>query len=236
MRKAWMLVAVVVCLASATSADAATVGTPGAFCSPAGADGVSRTGQVLLCVARADGRARWKTLPLRPLVIAPASHEGSYARPLFGSGWIDADRDCQNTRVEVLIAESVTPVRLTPSGCSVAAGTWDDPWSANVITTPRALDVDHMVPLANAWRSGAWSWDRARRIAYANDLAQADHLVAIPASTNRAKADSGPEEWRPDDATTWCAYARAWNGVKLRWSLTATAAEWQALLQMATSC
>ena len=71
----------------------------------------------------------------------------------------------------------------------------------------RDLDVDHMVPLSNAHRSGAWAWDDARRRAYANDLSYANHLIAVTNSVNRAKSDQGPERWKPPDESYWCQSA-----------------------------
>ncbi len=169
------------------------------------------------------------------LRIADAHTEG-YDRDLFGD-WIDADRDCQDTRAEVLAVESrVTVTYTTAAACSVVTGEWLDPWSGTVTTSARALDVDHTVPLANAWRSGAWAWTPEQRVAFANDLADAGHLIAIPAGENRSKSDDGPEAWRPPAASSWCAYAQLWTSIKARWDLTATPDEWTALQQMAATC
>ena len=157
-----------------------------------------------------------------------------YERDLFGGDWGDADRDCESTRTEVLIRQS----RRTPliSGCEVIDGLWNDPWSQIAITDPTEIDIDHTVPLANAWRSGAWHWTTQQRVAFANDLQDVDALLAVSSSENRAKGDSGPEQWRPPDRNTWCRYARSWARTKAKWGLTATRAEWQALQNMAATC
>lgn len=169
------------------------------------------------------------------LRVADAHDEG-YDRDQFGD-WVDADRDCQDTRAEVLALESRVSVTFsTPAACSVATGEWIDPWSGEVTTSARALDVDHTVPLANAWRSGAWAWSPERRVAFANDLADAGHLIAIPSGENRSKSDRGPEQWRPPAITSWCAYAQLWTSIKARWDLSATPAEWKALQEMAATC
>lgn len=170
-----------------------------------------------------------------PLTIADAHPEG-YSRDLFGDGWIDADHDCQDTRAEVLITESSIPVSLSPNGCAVVSGEWTDPWSGTVSTSAAALDVDHTVALANAWRSGAWAWNEQQRLVYANELAAAEHLIAIPSGENRSKSDDGPEAWKPPDPGSWCRYAQVWTAIKARWNLTATPAEWAALLDMAGTC
>ena len=174
---------------------------------------------------------------LVPLTIAPATHAETFERSAFGSGWIDADHDCQNTRAEALIDESsVAPSFTSSRDCTVLAGRWVDPWSGVVTTVAHDFDIDHTVPLANAWRSGAWAWTPAQRLAYANDLTAKDHLVAILASENRSKGDDGPEGWRPPDRRSWCRYALDWDHIKAKWRLTATPEEWTALQETAATC
>jgi hypothetical protein len=183
------------------------------------------------------GNASAELLPadIQQLVIADP-HPDGYDRDFFG-GWIDADHDCQNTRAEALIAESQVPVTFTSAAsCTVVTGQWTDPWSGTVTTSASSLDVDHTVPLANAWRSGAWAWTPEQRVAYANDLDDPDHLIGIPLGENRSKSDDGPEAWRPPARSAWCLYARVWTAIKAKWSLTATPAEWAAILQLASTC
>ena len=183
------------------------------------------------------GTSSGEALPagITQLVIADPHVEG-YDRELFGD-WYDADHDCQNTRAEVLITESQVPVTFTTdASCTVATGQWVDPWSGAVTTFAAALEVDHTVPLANAWRSGAWAWTREQRVAFANDLADNGHLIAIPSKENQSKADDGPDAWRPPSGTAWCAYARVWTAITAKWNLTATPAEWSAILEMAATC
>jgi hypothetical protein len=86
--------------------------------------------------------------------------------------WIDEDRDCQNIRHEVLIAESLVPVQfMTESQCRVVSGKWIDPFTGQVFTDPSELDIDHVVPLKEAHESGAWQWDAEKRRRFANCLA-----------------------------------------------------------------
>jgi hypothetical protein len=173
---------------------------------------------------------------LIPLPIVDPSGYPTYVRNYFGSDWIDANHDCRNTRAEVLIRQSEVLVTFTRRGCTVAKGLWHDPWSTAVTTIAHDFDIDHTVPLDNAWRSGAWRWSSPERIDYANDLSDTDHLLAIPSSENRSKGDSGPDGWKPPLRSTWCRYARSWDHIKARWHLSATHAEWAALIQMAGSC
>ena len=93
-----------------------------------------------------------------------------------------------------------------------------------------------MVPLGEAWKSGAYRWDAPRRAAYANDVNYPDHLIAVTASSNRSKGDSTPDEWRPPAHESWCRYATAWVEVKRHWALTVTTTERDALGQMLETC
>lgn len=151
--------------------------------------------------------------------------------------WTDEDRDCQDARQEVLIEESASPVTYKDSDeCRVAEGEWDGPYTGERFTDPSDLDVDHMVPLGNAHRSGGWLWSESRRRDYANDLSYPGHLIAVQNSANRAKGADGPEEWRPPDRDYWCQYATDWITIKNTWKLTATEAEAASLSEMLNTC
>jgi hypothetical protein len=134
--------------------------------------------------------------------------------------WLDADGDCLDTRAEVLLAESTTGASLSKNGCRVLAGAWHDPYTDQDFTDPKVLDVDHMVPLAEAYRSGGHEWTRSQRADYANDLQDPRTLIAVSASANRAKSDKGPEEWLPPAEGYLCLYVSDWISVKARWHLT----------------
>ena len=151
--------------------------------------------------------------------------------------WIDEDGDCQNARQEVLIEESTVQVAFESSDdCRVESGGWVGPYTGREVSSPGDLDVDHMVPLENAHRSGAWAWDRDRKREYANYLLYEDHLIATTSGANRSKASKGPEEWRPPLESYWCDYATDWVVIKDRWLLTVTESEFQALREMLDSC
>ena len=151
--------------------------------------------------------------------------------------WIDEDRDCQDTRQEVLIEESASPVTYKDSDeCKVAEGEWNGPYTGERFTDPSDMDVDHMVPLGNAHRSGGWLWSENRKRLYANDLSYQGHLIAVQNSANRAKGADGPEEWRPPNRGYWCRYAVDWITIKNAWGLTATEAEAAALSDMLGAC
>ena len=151
--------------------------------------------------------------------------------------WIDEDGDCQNARQEVLIAESSVAVTFVPGDeCRVAEGSWTGPYTEEPVTDPADLDIDHLVPLENAHRSGAWAWDRDRKREYANDLDNENHLLATTSSANRSKGSKGPEEWRPPLESYWCEYATNWATVKREWGLSVTEPEFAALSEMLATC
>ncbi|MCA9655295.1 MAG: HNH endonuclease [Myxococcales bacterium] len=140
--------------------------------------------------------------------------------------WIDADGDCQDTRQEVLVAESEIPVRFTTARrCKVAKGRWRCPYTGRTFTDPAELDVDHMVPLHEAHRSGGHAWDRQQRQQYANELREPAHLVAVDKGANRAKGDKAPDQWMPSDPAGRCDYLRQWVEIKQRWGLQQRDAE-----------
>lgn len=156
-----------------------------------------------------------------------------YDRDKFNH-WTDADSDGCNTRYEVLIAEaSVEPP--VGSGCVLSGGRWFSYYDAVRTGEPSTFDVDHLVPLAEAWDSGARRWNADTRKRFANDLGDKRALVAVTASSNRSKSDQDPADWMPRRAVR-CRYVREWVAVKTRWRLTVNRPERRALLRTALGC
>jgi hypothetical protein len=170
---------------------------------------------------------------VQQLPLAAESRAG-YQRTSF-KHWVDADRDSCSTRAEVLLDESRIPATVE-AGCKVTAGEWFSYYDGVTVTAPGGLDIDHMVPLAEAWDSGASQWTAAEREAYANDLGSERSLVAVTAKTNRSKADQDPSTWLPPLADARCTYAADWVTTKLRWNLTADQPEVEALTTIAEAC
>lgn len=150
----------------------------------------------------------------------PTYDRGSWGR------WVDADKDCQDTRQEVLIAESLVPVTFKDGKtCKVESGKWLDLYTAKTFTDPSKLDIDHMVALRDAHGSGGYAWDSLRKKAFHNSLEDAQHLLAVSASANRSKGARGPDEWLPPNPEYRCDYIKDWSAVKTKWSLSMSESE-----------
>ena len=176
------------------------------------------------------------TVLLDIAVAAAPDNPPSYDRDDW-SHWTDEDRDCQNTRHEVLIEESRTPVEYkTDDQCKVEAGEWYGAYTGVVVTDPTKLDIDHLVPLANAHKSGGWAWSAERKKSYANSLDDPGHLIAVTSGANRSKGAKGPEEWLPSNTAHLCQYAFDWIKVKQTWDLAATPVEASALQELLATC
>ena len=161
-------------------------------------------------------------------------HDGGYNRDLFAD-WYDADRNGCNTRKEVLIAESLDPVTIGPK-CAISGGRWFSIYDNVETTDSSKFDIDHMVPLSEAWDSGAWNWNADQRKYFANDLDQPFFLIAVSASSNRSKSDRDPAEWMPPNASYHCEYVRIWIEIKRAWDLSVDQAEHDYLARKLASC
>lgn len=170
------------------------------------------------------------TTLLRALVVAGETHSSTYDRSRFRH-WIDADGDGCDTRKEVLQRDSKTTI-----GCRSTSGRWYSPYDGKVLTASSGIDIDHMIPLKEAWQSGAWNWSSAQRQAFANDLGYVYSLVASSASSNRSKSDKDPREWLPSKSSFRCAYVSRWIAVKYRWHLAVDSGERSRLQSILESC
>ena len=161
-----------------------------------------------------------------PLAATPTPTP-PYDREDWDDGWADADGDCQDTRAETLIIESLVEVGM--EHCRVVSGLWADVWTGERFLSASALHIDHHVSLRNAHVSGGGGWNAERRARFFNDL---DNLNAIGAGTNLGKGARGPSEWRPPLRASWRQYAEQWLAVKRKHGLSFTRAEEQALDEM----
>ncbi len=171
------------------------------------------------------------TAALQALTIAPEGKMAGYSRDRFPH-WSSQGDNC-DTR-ETVLQRQGTDVR-TDKDCKATAGTWTSPYDGATITDAGKLDIDHTVPLAEAWRSGADKWTDEQRQKFANDL-DGSQLLAVSATTNRAKGDQDPAKWKPAVETYWCTYATNWITVKGNYKLTVDQPEHDALAAMITTC
>lgn len=177
---------------------------------------------------------------LEGLAIARSGSMAGYSRDRFPHwaseaeryGWNEPDSSC-DVRDTALIRDG-EGVEIDDD-CIITSGTWLDPYTGRTLTNSSEVDIDHVVPLANAWRSGANSaaWSTAEREAYANDP---EVLLSTDAGANRTKGDKGPEAWKPPNHDYWCEYARRWIWIKSDWHLTVNPAEKSALEEMLGTC
>lgn len=170
---------------------------------------------------------------LAALAIDDHPNSAGYDRTLFmpAGKWQDPDHNGCDARKDALRAQAAPPI--TGPGCSTAGGRWPLVYVVGVTTDPSQVDVDHVVPLANAWRSGARDWSTDRRIAYAADRGV---LWVVDDGANQSKGDRSPDQWRPKEHGVWCTYTHRWTTIKVTYGLTATTAERDALGQMLEEC
>lgn len=157
------------------------------------------------------------------------SSTGGYDRSYYGD-WVDADGDCQDTRQEVLISQG-TNIELNANGCRVVSGRWDGLYTSETFTDPSDLHIDHIVPLAEAHRSGASEWPSSKKRRFANST---DNLIAVEAGENMSKGARDPASWMPDHGA--CQYASMWVSVKNRWNLYYDHEEADALRSTLANC
>ncbi|PTW90490.1 excalibur calcium-binding domain-containing protein [Microbacteriaceae bacterium MWH-Ta3] len=172
------------------------------------------------------------TLPVKPWDTA-----GGYDRDNFGDSWEDVDGNGCDTRNDILRRDFETIT--AQESCKVLRGTIDDPYTGQTITFVRGQDtsaevqIDHMVALSNAWRTGArtLSWDM--RVALANDPL---NLLAVDGPTNGAKSDSDASQWLPPRVSYHCAYVAKQISVKAAYTLWVTASEKAAMIDVLEEC
>ncbi|HTJ37494.1 MAG TPA: HNH endonuclease family protein [Dactylosporangium sp.] len=196
-------------------------------------------GAAVLVVAGAPALATPPGIPskataqsqLNALTVGTEGSMSGYSRDKFPH-WITISGAC-DTRETVLKRDGTSVV--TNSSCSATSGRWYSPYDGATWTAASDVDIDHVVPLAEAWRSGASSWTTARRQDFANDLSH-PQLIAVTDNVNQSKGDQDPTTWQPPLSSYRCTYARMWINVKYVWGLKLQSAEKSALQTMLNSC
>ena len=132
-----------------------------------------------------------------------------------------------------MLARDMDNVVPKKDRCGVESGDLQDPYSGETISTVSKIQIDHVVPLSEMWRSGASTWTLDRRTLAANDLR---NLVAVKGTVNQSKSDKTPDEWMPPNAAYACSYARIYVGVKAEYGLSVSEAERAALDRALATC
>jgi len=169
---------------------------------------------------------------LKVLRVADEVRTG-YKRTLF-KHWVGTGNGC-DSRKSVIISEAIVKP-IVEKGCVIKGGEWLSIYDNVKVTDAGKLDVDHMVPLAEAWDSGAYVWDAKKKEMYANDQIDARHLIAVTGSSNRSKSDQDPASWIPTNKNYACEYINNWISIKLRWSLAIDAKEKTAIESILIGC
>ncbi|MET8758199.1 HNH endonuclease family protein [Lentzea sp. NPDC004782] len=168
---------------------------------------------------------------LAALTVKDEGSSAGYSRDLFPH-WITYSGTC-NTREYVLWRDGTNVVR--DSSCAAVSGSWYSPYDGATWTAASDVDIDHIVPLSEAWKSGASSWTTAQRQAFANDTTRTQ-LIAVTDNVNQAKGDKDPAAWKPPLRSYWCTYAKMWVYTKDYYHLTLQLSEKTALTEMLGTC
>lgn len=158
--------------------------------------------------------------------------------------WISAGSSCWNTREEVLFRDaqensllmldkSKKETKEKEEACYVIGGEWIDPYSRDVITDPKKIDIDHVIPLGYVAKHGGQDWDFEKKKAYANDY---EGLLAVSATENRSKSDKGPEEYMPPNKEFHCGYAQQFIHMAYKYNISITAGDQKVLKKALNTC
>jgi hypothetical protein len=189
-------------------------------------------------VANASTLTTYKnaTAAINTLKVADEVRTG-YKRTLF-KHWITISRAGQagcDSRKSVIIDEAIVKPKIE-TGCKLVGGEWLSIYDNVKVTDAGKLDVDHMVPLAEAWDSGASTWDELKRQQYANDMTDPRHLIAVTGASNRSKSDQDPSDWMPENKAYACEYLDNWVSIKVRWNLSVDKKEKDFIVTNLKSC
>jgi hypothetical protein len=175
---------------------------------------------------------------LDAMKVKPAASMSGYSRDQFGPAWADANHNGCDTRNDILRRDLKDETFKDAKHCVVLTGTLRDPYTGQTIhfvrgiKTSSAVQIDHVVALADAWRTGAASWKPPRRLAYANDPVV---LLAVDGPQNEAKGDDDASEWQPPSPYK-CRYVAKQVAVNTKYTMWVTPAEHDAMQARLTSC
>lgn len=159
-----------------------------------------------------------------------------YSRDQFGKGWVKW-QSC-DTRQRIL-GRDLTDIVYDTNGCTVLTGTLNDPYTGQIIDfkrgtdTSSAVQIDHVVALANAWQTGAQQLDEVTRTSLANDDL---NLLAVDGPANMQKGAGDASAWLPSNKPFRCTYVARQIAVKVKYTLWVTIAEYNAMENVLSGC
>ena len=166
-------------------------------------------------------------------LVSAGSFAQEYERREWLPRWSDVDRDCQDTRHELLIRYSLAPVIYTSrDNCKVAFGLWLDPYTGTFFEKASDLDVEHIVPLKWAHDHGAAGWSREKKRMFAEDP---ENLWLVDDGRNQSKGHRGPDQWMPPYGPVRQYYLRRFMAIAEKYGLQTSEAESQIFLAMLES-
>ena len=229
--------------AATVAAEAALLQTETKEAAATSSAGTSATGLLADTDADTAISAAQPTTALAALAAVPVQGRAAktgYDRDLYGSGWVDTDRNGCDTRNDVLTRD-LTGEGFKPGtrDCVVLTGSLADPYSGSTIGFQRGqetsadVQIDHVVALSNSWQTGAQGWDAARRTAFGNDPL---NLLAVDGPLNMQKGDGDAATWLPPNKSYRCAYVARQVAVKVSYGLWMTQAERNAIATVLSNC
>ena len=177
---------------------------------------------------------------LASLPVAPRTEwDGYFDRAgSFGEGWTDPDGNGCDARNDAL-RSALTDVSLLHDGCRVASGSFVDPYTGETAWFERGpessddVQIDHVVALYNAWRTGAQQLTFEQRVALSNDPL---NLQPTLDWVNDDKQSSDASQWLPPNAAYHCTYVARQIAVKATYGLWVTRAEHDAMRDVLDDC
>lgn len=197
---------------------------------------------LLGCGLMAVPSARADVVALDSLPVHPSASMDGYSRDQFGRAWTDDNDDelghnhC-DTRDDILARDLTDVVRQ--GSCVVMWGVLDDPYTGRVIVfhhgpkTSAQIQIDHVVPLADAWRTGAQQLTPEIRTNLANDPR---NLLAVEGRANTVKSDQDASQWLPPNSAFHCTYVDKQISIKAAYHLWVTPEEKDAMRKVLSSC
>lgn len=176
---------------------------------------------------------------LEILEVKGRAPRNNYDRLAFGEAWLDVDGNGCDTRNDVLRRDLRQAVMVRDSLCQVAAGKLDDPYTGRLLDfsrgadTSKAIQIDHVVALGDAWQKGAQELSAVKRQSLANDPL---NLIAVDGPANVQKSDADAASWLPPNKAFRCQYVARQISVKAAYRLWVAQAEKDAMRRVLAGC